>query len=459
MPRPLAVLLLPALVTPLSAADPTPVENQLALQKAMATARQYLDAQMPAEAGEALEAVLAAADGNKAFLGMLREAYLAELSRLGSDDPRAAAVRRKLVLLGGAAPAPKAPPAAAPSANPSADAAAAFKAGDYAAAARLFAAAGELTPNQKAVWAYCRVRVAADAVNAPGCDPAAAAAAARDVTAALALAPDRAELRKVGEAVIAAADRKGRAAAAAVKPAVESGDSVVETASFRVRYSGDRELADAVGKAAEAARTEIFERWSGPPAGAWGPKCEVVLHPTAAAYAKATGRPAESTGAATVRLTGGRATERRVDLRTDDPGLVANALPRELTHVVLADLFPDRPPPKWAEEGMAVLAGSPEEITRFARTLPRCARDGEWFAVAQLLELKDFPAEKITGFYCQSVSLTDHLVRAGGGRQFTGFLRDCQRYGTAAALKRQYNLDGPAALEAAWKRAALAPAP
>jgi hypothetical protein len=457
MSRPLAVLLLVALARPLPAADPTPVENQLALQKAMATARQYLDNQMPAEAGEALEAALSAADGNKAFLGMLREAYLSELSRLGPDDARAAALRRKLALLGGAAPVQKAPPAAAPPTNPAADAAAAFNAGDYAAAARLFAAAGELTANQKRAWAYARVWVAADAVNAPGCDPAAAAAAARDVSAALALAPDNAGLRTFGDDVIAAAGRKGKATAAPAGPGRESGDSVVETASFRVRHSGDRGLAEAVGKAAEAARTEIFDRWSGPPAGAWVPKCEVVIHPTAAAYAKATGRPAESTGAATVRLTGGRATERRVDLHAEDKGLVANALPRELTHVVLADLFPDRPPPKWAEEGMAVLAGSPDEVARFARTLPRCARDGDWFAVAQLLELKDFPAEKITGFYCQSVSLTDHLVRAGGGRKFTGFLRDCHRYGTAAALKRQYELDGAAALEAAWKRAALAP--
>ena len=28
--------------------------------------------------------------------------------------------------------------------------------------------------------------------------------------------------------------------------------------------------------------------------------------------------------------------------------------------------------------------------------------------------MKDFPADKITGFYCQSVSLTEYLVRAGG---------------------------------------------
>ena len=279
------------------------------------------------------------------------------------------------------------------------------------------------------------------------------AAVAADVADALKLVPRHAELQKVGEQVIATANQK---AGGRRESAVTSTGDVVETASFRVRHSGNRELADAVAKAAEAQRKTIFERWSGPPAGAWGPKCEIVVHATADEFAKATGRPAQWTGNAVVRLTGGRAEERRIDLRADDTAITSNALPRELTHVVLADLFPDKPPPRWAEEGMAVLAGAPEEVSRYTRTLPRCARDGEWFALGQLMELKDFPAEKITGFYCESVSLTDYLVRAAGSeRNFTIFLRDCQRYGTPQALKRQFHIDGPQMLEAGWKRAAL----
>ena len=120
------------------------------------------------------------------------------------------------------------------------------------------------------------------------------------------------------------------------------------------------------------------------------------------------------TGHATVKLTNGRATERRIDLRADDPAVLTNALPRELTHVVLADLFADKPPPKWALEGMAILAGSPEEISRYTRTLTRCARDSELRPMSALLDLKDFPADKITGFYCQSVSVTEYLIKLSG---------------------------------------------
>lgn len=338
-----------------------------------------------------------------------------------------------------------------------------FKQGKYAQAAAKFAAAkgqATLTPDEVAAWAYCRVRVAADTVNKPTCDAASAAAAEKDVTEALQLAPNNTELRTVGQAVLVvarakASGRREPAGGTALAP-VPADWETIETPSFKVRFKANRELAEKVGQAAEAKRKQTFERWSGPPGGPWAPKCEVVLHPSAECYAAMTGKPAAGTGHATVRLTEGKVTERRIDLRADDDGLTANALPRELTHIVLADLFPFTPPPKWAEEGMALLASSPEEVGRYTRTLARCARGGELYTLAALLEMKDFPpAEKITGFYCGSVSLAEYLVKLKGEKQFTLFLRDCQRYGAAQALKRQYDFESPKALQDAWLRAAL----
>ncbi|WP_439632064.1 hypothetical protein [Gemmata sp.] len=449
-------------VTFLVAAEPQPVERAAPVQKAMAAARQCLNVGMSAEAVTALEGELPAANGDKVYLALLREAYLAELYRLEKADTpdatRLGQIRRSIALLGGAArPAvPPAPDAATPAASTpdAAEAVAAFKKGDYAGAEKLFAKLANPTADQKSAWAYCRIKLAADRLNAPGCTPASAAAALADASEAVLLVPHHPELQKIGEAVIAAATARQKSAAPVV--AVVAAGDAVETDSFVVRCVGNRELAESVAKVAEAQRKAIFERWSGPPAAAWAPKCEIVVHGTAEVYSKATTRPAESTGTAAVQLASGRATSRRIDLRADDGSIASNALPRELTHVVLADLFPDRPPPKWAAEGMAILAGTPEEAGRYLRTLPRCARDGDWHALAQLLEMKDFPAEKVTGFYCQSVSLTDHLIRAAGNeRNFTIFLRDTHRYGTASALKRQYGFDSPQALETSWKRTAL----
>jgi hypothetical protein len=464
----------------------------------MSSARKYLDANMPTEAVAELEKELPHAEGGKAYLNLLREAYLAELYRLeknpAANAERLAQTRRKLALLGAPAPKPQAQPDLGPSlvlpaadkpavpapsgtnnpwlgagteASPPAlaanaphakaeDAVAAFNKGHFAEADRLFAAVGaaKLTAEQKTAWAYCRIKLAADRVNAPNCDAAAAATAAQEVADALELISDNAKLLATGRQVLKAAQAKAAGAKPTGERPVASGD-VIETASFRVSHGGRRELGESVAKAAEAARKQIFERWSGPPGGAWQAKCEIVIHATADDYAKATGKPAALTGHATVKLTNGRPTERRIDLRADDAALVENALPRELTHVVLADLFADKPPPKWALEGMALLAGSPEEVGRYARTLPRCARDGELRNLAAFFELKDFPAEKITGYYCQCVSVTEYLIKLNGERNFKIFLGDAQRYGVSQALRRQYNIDGPQALEAAWKRACL----
>lgn len=462
---------------------PDPVEKALATQTAMAAAESYLGANSPAEAIAVLEAQLGNADGSKPFLALLRRAYAAEVRVLETaaapDAARIAQTRRKLALLGGpnpnSAPAAATPPTPAPApqvpasppaatGNPLREARELFKQGNYAGASVKFAAAvGQgvsVNQDEVAAWAYCRVKVANDRLNGPGCDPATAAATEKDVAEALRLAPTNAELQRVGQAVLAVAHQRasGRRAPAGAPTvtAAPAGFETIETASFRVRFKGTRDVAQAVASTAEVKRNEVFKRWSGPPSAAWGPKCEIVLHPSATCYASMTGRPAQETGHAVIKLTNGRATERRIELRADDESVLTNALPRELTHVVLADLFPTKPPPRWAEEGMAVLAATPEEVGRYIRTLPRCAQSRQLLPVAALLEMKEFPAaDRITGFYCESVSLTEYLVKLRGEQTFTLFLRDSERYGTAAALKRTYEIDGPQALEQAWTQAAL----
>jgi hypothetical protein len=327
----------------------------------------------------------------------------------------------------------------------------------YAAAATLFAQAMnrkvEMSPDQLSAWAYCRVRVAAERFNRAKGDPKVAAEVVAEVDAALKLAPDHAGLQQFGKSVLAAAGAGEKPGGPPTGKSSGDGWQMIEAGSFRVRYTGGREFAEALAKKAEEHRTAIFARWSGPPGGAWQPACEIVLYPEASAFAVATKQPAAATGLATVKLDGGRPTERRIDLRTDDPTLLDDALPRELTHVVLADLFPGQAPPRWAVEGMAVLAESSAEVERYLRTVSRCDRGGELFPLASLLELTGLPkAERITGFYVESVSLVDFLVRWKKEKAFTTFLRDYQRYGPESALKRQYGVSSPRQLEELWRR-------
>src|SRR5439155_21348140 len=120
-------------------------------------------------------------------------------------------------LLGGPEPAaaPGVVPAVAPTAVPVAapsgedllrDARVLFNQGKYAEAGDKFAAAAArqapLTESDAAAWAYCRIKLAADRVNSPACDPATAAAAEKEITAALQLAPNNAELQQVGRRLV-----------------------------------------------------------------------------------------------------------------------------------------------------------------------------------------------------------------------------------------------------------------
>lgn len=498
MPRPvvapcvaaLALAFSLAVPTAAPATDPSRVDRALALQSAIADAKDLLTVHKSADAVAVLEKQLPFADGSRAFLDTLRSAYSAEIKRLqiaNTDPGRVADLRTKLALLGvtvadeprpTAAEAesktvPVSTPVPAPvSAPPPPDkgldalkqAADAFNQGKtqpgrFAVAARLFATAFgssvEMTPEHHAAWAYCRVRVAAERLNANPADPKVAAEVAAEVEEALKHAPGNAGLQKVGADLIAAA--KARVGNGTGSGTVDTGD-VIETASFRVRHGGRKAAGDAVARAAEAKRTEISARWSGPPGGAWEPKCEIVLHPDDAAFAKATGLPAGATGRAVVKLDGGRAVERRIDLKADDPTAADDALPRELTHVVLADLFPAQAPPRWAEAGMAVLAASPTEQDRYLRTAIRCHRDGDLVPAGQLLGATAVPADRVTGWYVGSVSLVDFLVKWKGEKAFTTFLRDSARYGQAQALKRQYGVADVRELDEAWARGALSSA-
>ena len=312
----------------------------------------------------------------------------------------------------------------------------------------------KLTPEQTAAWAYCRIKVAADRLNR-NTDAATAGEVLAEVEQALGTVPDQLNLHEATRDILAVARKRSGnkpAKTPAAVQAVEPGWEAIDTANVRVRYKANKPLAEDIARTAETLRGEVFKKWSGPPGGNWAPRCEVVLHPDADAFAAGTKLTAEATGRAEVKLTDGSASSRRIDLRADDPTLLDSALPRELTHVVLADLFPSQPPPKWAELGMAVLSTSEAEVGRYLQTVRRCARDGELLPVDKVLTATEVPAKAVTGFHVESVALVDFLVRWKGEKAFTGFVRDAQRYGTDTALKRQYGLADAKQLEESWRR-------
>ena len=217
---------------------------------------------------------------------------------------------------------------------------------------------------------------------------------------------------------------------------------VHETPNFRI-YHCDPVMAERAAAVAEAVRTAQARRWgSAATREAWSPRCELYLYPTAKSYAQATGQPEQSPGLSTMSNNGVRVLSRRMNLRVDNPLLLSTTLPHEVTHIVLADLFVVRTIPRWADEGLAVLAEPAAEQHLRQADLKDPLEAGRVFKVGRLMTM-DYPDTKDWRlFYAQSVSLTVFLVEQGPPERFIQFVRDSQRIGTEAALRDIYHIDG-----------------
>lgn len=232
------------------------------------------------------------------------------------------------------------------------------------------------------------------------------------------------------------------------------------TPSFRILHN-DEALARKAASRAEAARKAAGKLWTGTePTSPWSPKCDLYLYPTAELFVAQTQQPAESPGFSTAGLEGGRVTVRMVKLRADYAKMLDAVLPHEVTHIVLADLFPTRQIPRWADEGMSVLSEPAAEQALRVRDLAGPIRTDVLFRL-DVLMTADYPSGTHWAlYYAQSVSLTRYLVGQGTPQQFVKFVRGSQQEGVEAALRTVYRIESVAELERRWKthaRDALSP--
>ena len=205
---------------------------------------------------------------------------------------------------------------------------------------------------------------------------------------------------------------------------------------------------------AESLRTEVRQLLIGAAAGdPWRPACEVHVHPTAASFARAVGgSPAGAVGATSPEFSTDRVTLRRIDVMGDGPEAMPDGLAHEIAHVVLADRFIAAPPPRWADEGLALLFDPPAKQRLHDTDFREAFRHGRAWAAAELLMLEDYPAgtarQRI--FYGQSAALVRWLVARRDARAFVEFAAACGEVGTTAALVEHYGIDSVDELEVAW---------
>ena len=236
--------------------------------------------------------------------------------------------------------------------------------------------------------------------------------------------------------------------AAAVGPAAEP---LPRTNIVVHGLSSDR--ATAIRDHAERIRSRAFARLLGDDAPhPWLARCEIHVHPTAAAFAAAVGgAPDVARGATTFEFTGAAVSLRRIDVM-DGAGTIPDSLAHELVHVVLADRFTAGPPPRWADEGLAVLFDAPEKQRGHDEDFRAARRHGLAWKAADLLALEEYPegSRRQRVFYGQSAALVRWLIARRDAPTFIRFLEDCPQRGIRESLERHYELRSVEDLELAW---------
>lgn len=216
----------------------------------------------------------------------------------------------------------------------------------------------------------------------------------------------------------------------------------------------DPERVRAIRARAERVRKAISSELFGDDAPeVWEEPCAIHVHTSDEAFVDVVGgSPGIARGATSLEFGVDRVTSRRIDLLADRGEIVPDALDHELVHVVLADRFIDSPPPRWADEGLAVLFDSSEKQSLHEEDFREACRAGRAWTCEELLAMEQYPPgdQRQRVFYGQSAALVRWLIARSDTRTFVCFLADCENLGTNAALERHYALPSKGSLAAAW---------
>jgi hypothetical protein len=197
----------------------------------------------------------------------------------------------------------------------------------------------------------------------------------------------------------------------------------------------------------------------------WSPRCTIHVHLTEESFAEAVGgAPISARGATSIEFVGNDIGMRRIDVMGDllgglgsaegnGEGLIPDALGHELVHVILADRFVDGPPPRWADEGLAMLFDSPEKQQGHDEDFRDAAIRGLAWSGLDMFEIDLDPADiaRERVFYGESLALVRWFLGQGSADTFLCFLEDCDSSGLADALDRHYGFTSLVEFDGRWQ--------
>ncbi|MCA9095900.1 MAG: hypothetical protein KDA68_20615, partial [Planctomycetaceae bacterium] len=226
---------------------------------------------------------------------------------------------------------------------------------------------------------------------------------------------------------------------------------IAESKHFRVHFCSSTEEVSKLATDCEKHLSHFHEQWFGK-AEPWTIRCDIVVHPNVASYRGYLGPGSERTsGCSTIGIDKGKVTQRRIDLRRDAVDWKSESLPHEITHVALAERFSTTRIPAWADEGIAMLAESPEKLQTRLLELRRLNQQGHSIGPRKLVDLRNGPAPGMWGvFYGEAVLFTGLLLDKGTPEDLLTFIELGEKKGYSEALRKVYGVSSWQVLEADW---------
>src|SRR5205807_963751 len=123
-------------------------------------------------------------------------------------------------------------------------------------------------------------------------------------------------------------------------------------------------------------------------------------------------------------------------------------LPHELTHVLFAHYFGWQPP-RWADEGGAILSEDGIQGNRQSQIFRKMLIDERSFSLRRLLAMRHYP-DDVACLYAQGHSISRFLVGEKSRMVFLAFVREGLESGWDGAVQNQYGYQSVEQLEKAW---------
>jgi hypothetical protein len=229
---------------------------------------------------------------------------------------------------------------------------------------------------------------------------------------------------------------------------------VAESSHFSVWSKVSAAESISIAHRSEQLRSELQKCWLMEDVPQWRCRCHVVIHPDLAAYrGLLPGESSASVGCTTITTDHGEVIFRRIDLRSDVMDWEQNALPHEMTHVILADRFPRERLPIWLNEGLAMLSEQPALRARRDQVLRAALSRGAIPSLRLLLQ-QDGNLERISPELAYAVhsSIVFYLERIGGRQRLGEFAELMLHTDCETALNEIFALSGGIdELERRWR--------